>query len=366
VLTCTRAAHEAALPICRPRWPLLALLSSLALLPALPATAGDWDGSRGLVYLSRGSYPAAMGWYRSEADSYPDESGPLAGLALSKCRVGRFAEAGEHAAAAAQLDPDDPMLLTAQACLALVSGDPGSAHELHQRAADSALFPFHQRELAWFLIHQGRFPEAAAAVDEMVFAGWEGRTTRAMLAECDMGLGRLELAQLRIDDFQRIGSGPRRAFHVETLATLADDLLIGPSAESFPRQLSPFDASQDMVVFRAEALRRLGQLDAAETESERRKREPLHSLAWAFGARIATDAGDLERAGRILDEARPRWPLHPSLLLSEARLEVRLGRRAAAASLLEQARAVGVPAWDTVVENELADELAALAADPGR
>jgi hypothetical protein len=38
---------------------------------------------------------------------------------------------------------------------------------------------------------------------------------------------------------------------------------------------------------------------------------------------------------------------------------------AAATSLLEQARAVGVPAWDTVVERELEEELAALAVDRG-
>ena len=351
------------MPTHRPRWPLRVLVSTLALVCAHPALAGDWDGSRGLIYLSRGSYPAAMGWYRAETESHPTESGPLAGLALSKCRVGRLAEADEHAAAAALLDPDDPMMLTARACLALASGDPVGALELHQRASDGALFAFHHREMAWFLIHQGRFSDAAAAVDEMVAAGWEGRPTRAMLAECDLGLGRLEQARLRIDDFQRAGSGPRRAFHVETLATLADDLLIGPSVEPFPRQLSPFDASQDLVVIRAEALRRLGQVDAAETEAERRKRDPLHSLAWAFLARIATDAGDLDRAGRILDEARPRWPLHPSLLLSEARLEARRGRRAAATDLLEQARAVGVPAWDAVVESELEDELVALAAD---
>ncbi len=318
---------------------------------------------RGLIYLSRGSYPAAMGWYRSEADRYPDEPGPLAGLALSKCRVGRLDEAGVHAAAAAQLDPDDPMLLTAQACLALMSGDPEAALELHQSAADSARFPYHRREMAWFLIHQGRFAEAAVALDEMVAAGWEGLATSAMLAECDLGQGRREWAHLRIDGFPRSGSGPRRAFHVETLASLADDVLIGPAVEPFPRQLSPFDASQDLVVFRAEALRRLGHLHAAESEAERRKREPLHSLGWAFLARIATDAGDLERAGSILDEVRPRWPQHPSLLLSEARLEARCGRGAAAASLLEKAREIGVPAWDAAVESELTDELLAPAAD---
>jgi len=341
------------------RWSILALLSIAALAPLRAATAGDWDGSRGLIYLSRGSYPAAMGWYRSEAETYPDEAGPLAGLALAKCRVGRIDEAEAHAAEAVAIAADEPMVSTARACLALAAGDPAGAQELHQAAADGALFPFHLRELAWFLIHQGRFDEADAVLDEMDAAGWEGRVTRAMHAECDLGRGDAAMARLRIDDFQRAGTGPRRSFHVETLAALADDRLTGPEAEAFPRQLSPFDASHDLVVMRAEAMRRLGRLDDAEGEAERRKREPLHALGWAFLARIAADTGDLERATELLDQARERWPLHPSLVISEAMVAVRRGDVAAAAALRERAREAGVPAWDESVVRQIDAEIAA-------
>ncbi len=334
--------------------PTLAYLALPLLICVSAGTASAWDGSRGLIYLSRGAYPAAMGWYRSETERFPEHAGPLGGLALAKCRVGRTEEAREHLDAASRMDPVEPLVLTAQACVALVEGEPDRAHDLHQTAADAAEYPFHRREFAWFLMHQGRYPEARDLVQQMIDAGWEGRNTRAMLAECALGEGQLSGAQGWIETLRVESVGPRRAFHVLTLATLADDLLAGPDVAPFPDQLSPFDAAHDLVVMRSEAVRRLGRLDEAESEADRRKRDPLHSVSWAFLARTAIDLGDLERAEEILDQADERWPSHPSLGLSRAMLSAARGEMDASRLELARARDLGVPAWDAPVERELA------------
>ena len=337
------------------RLPTAFAIAALLLLLCVPAgVAGAWDGSRGLIYLSRGAYPAAMGWYRSEAERYPDHAGPLGGLALAKCRVGRVDEAREHLEEATRIDPDEPLLLTAQACVALADGDPEQAHDLHLAAADAAEFPFHRREFAWFLMHQGRYPEARDVIQQMIDAGWEGRNTRAMLAECDLGEGDVPGAQVWIEALRVESAGPRRAFHVLTLAALADDVFTGEDVEPFPNQLSPFDSAHDLVVMRAEAVRRVGRLDEAEHEAERRKRDPLHPVSWAFLARTATEVGDLDRAADLLAEAGKRWPGHPSLALSNAMLAAARGDTATARTELTRARDLGIPAWDTPVEADLA------------
>lgn len=341
------------------RLPTTPAAFALLLLIWLPhASAQAWDGSRGLIYLSRGAYPAAMGWYKSEVERFPEQAGPLGGLALAKCRVGRVDEAREHAAAGAGLDPDESLVQTAEACLALVDGDPDRAFEFHQAAADGASFPFHRRELAWFLIHQGRYPEAREVIQGMISAGWEGRNTRAMLAECSLGEADTAGAEVWIEALRAESVGPRRTFHVLTLAALADDVLSGADTEPFPNQLSPFDTAHDLVVMRAEASRRLGRVDEAEREAGRRKREPLHPVAWAFLARTAIDVGDVDGAAEILIPARQRWPSHASIALTDAMLALREGEIDQAEADLARARKLGIPAWDTSVEAELVRALA--------
>ena len=333
----------------------LTLLAALALFAPRPAHGDEYVDGRGLIYLSRGTYPAAMGWYRPLTIGQPDRAGPWAGLAIAKCKVGRTAEAREHAELAQELESGEPLGLSARGCVALAAGDPDAAEELRRRAADASSFPYHRRELAWFLIHQGRYAEAEEQLQSMADAGWEGLTTRAMLAECALGLGRLEDARNLVDQLRESGSGPRRSFHVETLMALADDAYVGPQVASFPRRLSPFDAEHDLVVIRAEALRRLGLLDRAEDEAARRKREPNHPLGWAILARLALDLDDESVAGELLETALARWPIQPSLLLTLALLEARRGDPGAARTL-EQARALGIPAWDVVYEATVATD----------
>lgn len=287
----------------------------------------------------------------------PDHAGPLGGLALAKCRVGRVDEAREHLAEAAEIDSTEPMVQTAGACLALADGDPDRAFELHRAAADGASFPYHRRELAWFLIHQGRFSEAREVIQGMISAGWEGRNTRAMLAECSLGEADAAGAEVWIEALRADSLGPRRTFHVLTLAALADDVFTGPDVEPFPNQLSPFDTAHDLVVMRAEASRRLGHVDEAEDEAGRRKREPLHPVSWAFLARVAIDVGDVDRAAELLVLAGQRWPSHASIAISDALLAFRNGEFEGARADLARARELGVPAWDASVETELARSL---------
>ena len=191
----------------------------------------------------------------------------------------------------------------------------------------------------------------------MISAGWEGRNTRAMLAECSLGEADAGGAEVWIEALRAESLGPRRTFHVLTLSALADDVFTGPDVQPFPNQLSPFDTAHDLVVMRAEASRRLGHADEAEDEAGRRKREPQHPVSWAFLARMAIDVGDMDGAAEFLAQARQRWPSHASIAISDAMLALRRGELEAARADLARARELGVPAWDESVELELARSL---------
>ncbi len=339
------------------------LIAALLLAAGSPATlvggaarAEEYRGQRGYVFLARRAYPLAVRWFETAHQARPEMAGPLAGMALAECRLGRDADSRDHLAAARDRDPADPLVRAAEACWQIREDRLSEAEETLAAAHDGSQLPFHGREHARFLLHQGQFADAAALLREMRAAGSQERTVAMLLAGALLGLGEpeesLSLAEEQLD------AAPRSDQAVAVL--LLHELAGGPPGpERIPDQprMITWSGGNEVVLLRAESLRRRGLLDAAETEAGRRKVDPDDPLSRSMLARLAVDLGDLDEAGELAADAARRWPLHPSVMLTEARVAAAQGRPDAAQAALRDARAAGVPPWDVAFAGEVEERL---------
>ncbi len=310
-----------------------------------PADADEYSDRMGAVMLSRNEDGMAQRRFERLVDEHPDSAGPQGGLALARCRLGRVAQASEPLARAQALDPDQPLVLAAQACLAAAGGDHSGEEQWLQRAAERSSKPKHIRELARYWMRHGQYVRAEEMLGEVSTAGMYGPSATALRAVCKVALGDTDgalgqLVMIRVPD--RMDTTSETA---QTYVALADDLTLETVAVPFDR-ITRVNQGNDLVVARAEAMRRLGRLDEAEVEIGRRKLDIDDPYADAVAARLATDMGRRGVARSIIAGAYDRWPEHGSVFLSEAYLLAAEGNLRAAERLLVHARAVGIPAWD--------------------
>ncbi len=350
--------------------PILAVAASLLAAPRLggadePAAgddltllaAGEYTHERGFRMLRRGAWRAAARQFRAALQNQPGAAGPWAGLALAECRLGELEQARRDADHSASLDPDQPLLHTAHACLLEAEGDVNGTVEMLQAASDSSLMPVYPTQWAWFLIRQGLYADAELVVDRMAAAGHQGQTVEAMRVRCRLAAGDLETSSMSVEEVRIVARTARSGLALELLHALAADTLTREVTTSYPFLVPRSGGVDEIVLLKAEAQRRIGLLDEAEAEAARRKRDPDDPVGWAVLVRLACDLGHLDEAEQLLGEAQRSAPLDPSLLLSEAYLRLAQGDRASAEFALELARSAGVPAWDDVVEQDIVARL---------
>jgi len=342
-----------------PRSQLLVTLIVLqvSFWPAAATGAEEYSNPIAYKLLSREAYRAAARRFGLDHEASPELAGPLAGLALCRCRQEAYDEARTRMEASEALGCCQPLQLQARACLAEADGDLVNL-ELHRLDEVGVSYsPSAVSQLGAFYSQQGRFEEALEVAEVMKSEGLRGRVSSALEARCLLGLGDVDAAALigiELGEESR-GRHPGRA--IRTLVALSEDALVAEEVLAFRGHAQRTRNVDSMLVLGAEGLRRLGRLDEAETQVGRRKKDPDEPLSWAFIVRIQTDLGDLDGAERVLQETQRRWPCHPSVLLSEALLCTARGEFERAARALELARAAGVPAWDRDVEQELEDRL---------
>ena len=340
---------------------VLSLLAGL-ILPGLPLHAGgtaksvvtrEYTHPLAFKWLRRGAYAPAARQFRQAHEANPKLGGPLAGWAFAECRGGDPDAAEAHAVTAAALDPDQPLLHAALACLAEANGDFSQAEDEYELATQLSILPlFGTYETAFFL-RQGQYVDAQGNVAEMERTGSAGPSSDSIAVQCLLALGDVDTAGLLSEGIRTAGRSPKSGQSLVTLVALADQHLVGQPAAGY-RYFIPSDGSVDRtVLLRAEVRRRLGDLDEAEELIGRRKREPNEPMGASVLVRVAVETGSYEDAAATLVEAQQAWPMHPSLLISEALLAAHRGDHTAAERALQLARSVGIPAWDTAVEDDV-------------
>jgi len=342
-----------------------ALLLAVALcgLGARGAAAEEYRGQRGYLFLSRGANPMAVRWFRGEHANYPQMAGPLAGMALAECRLGRDEDARGHLKQARALDPDDPLVAAADACYAAREARHGALEDHLERAAAASRIPFHAREHARYLLHQGRWQEAEAALQQMLVVGWNEGAIQSMLATAQLAQGQPDGSEAAARELLDRFPKAHLAIYVLLLLELSGEPL-GPGGSPTLPLMITWSNGNEVVLAKAEILRREGLLDEAELQAGRRKIDPDDPFPWSVLARLAVDLGDPAAARERVAEARDRWPLHPSVLLTEAHVAAADGERTLATELLEDARARGIPPWEVEFEREVAARLDALPERP--
>jgi len=338
---------------------VLLLCLSWPVLPLSAGGEGEGEGFREYTnplafrWLRRGAYGAAGRQFEQEHEARPRAGGPLAGLALCECRQGQIAAARAHAESARSLDPDQPLLYAALACLHEADGEFAAAEAEYALATQSSFLPLYSTYEIAFQLRHGQYVAAFAGVEAMERSGTVGPSTDSIAVQCLLALGDVDTAGLLSEGIRTAGRSPRAGQSLVTLVALAQPVLVGEAASGY-RYFVPSDGSVDRaVLLRAEVKRRLGELDEAEELVGRRKREPREPVGEAVVVRVAIDLGAFGDARARLAAAQLSWPMHPSLLLSEALLAARQGDRAAAERALVLARSAGIPAWDTAVDHDV-------------
>jgi tetratricopeptide (TPR) repeat protein len=321
--------------------------------PSASSGQPEYFNERGFRLLQRGAWRAAARQFRAVVQNQPGAAGAWAGLALAQCRLGDLEPARQNAELSRGIDPDQPLMHTAMACLHEAEGDVHGTLDLLERAADSSLLPTYPCRWANHLVGQGQFAEASVVLDTLWSAGHRGKTVASLRARCAIALGDLATAEECVEDVRLQGRNIRAGLALELLIDLSQDHLDRDVIESFPYLVSKTGGGDEIVLLKAEAQRRVGLLDLAEQEAHRHKRAPEDPLGYAVLVRIACDTGELEQAAQILAEAQGIAPLHASLLLSEAYLHAVSGKTEASHRALEMARGAGVPAWDRSVEADV-------------
>lgn len=316
-------------------------------------TAREYTHPLAFKWLRRGAFTAAARQFRQAHEARPEASGPLAGWAFADCRQGNTDAARNHAALAADIDPDQPLLRAAFACLAEDQGDFALAEAEYELATQLSVLPLFGTYRTAFFLRQGQYTAAHGTVVEMVQTGAAGASSDSIAVQCLLALRDVDTAGLLSEGIRTSGRSPKSGQSLVTLVALAEQHLVGEAASGY-RYFVPADGSVDRtVLLRAEVKRRLGELDDAEELVGRRKREPREPLGASIVVRVSVDLGGYENAGARLRDAQKTWPMHPSVLLSEALLAVHQGDLPAAERALQLARSVGVPAWDTAVEDDV-------------
>lgn len=331
---------------------------AVALFVSSPlASAAEYSHPMASKLLRREAYRAAARQYRDAHQQRPALAGPLAGMALCHCHLGEPDKAWTSIEGAEQRDPTEPMIYEARACLSEAEGDLVAAAEYLEQAADLSVDPTRLSQLGSHLQRQGLFRESMDVVWQMRDAGYHGRSSSALAVRGQLAEGDVADASLLAEEIAQEGMTHRSGMILGTLVALSHEDLVGEAVEPYTYFAPRTRTADSVLLWRAEASRLLGMLDVAEQQVGRRKQEPEDPYGVSIVARLACDLGDLESAEASLEVARDRWPLHPSLILTEAMLRTRQGRIEDAHRLLDLARERGIPAWDRHVEDDLMWEL---------
>jgi len=330
-------------------------LATLGLTTA--ALAAEYRHPMANKLLRREAFRAAARQYRDAHQEQPELGGPLAGLALCLCRLGEDDRARERLSAAEQLDPFEPMIFEAHACLANNAGDGIAQAEALAAAADLSADPTRLAQLGTHLQQQGLFDDAMDVAQTMKRAGYRGRSSTALTVRVLLAEGEEDLAALLAEEIAEDGRTHRSGMILSTLVAISQDDLVGEMVQPYTYYTPRTRTGDSVLLLRAEASRLLGRLDEAEQQAGRRKQEPRDPFGLAVLARVACDLGDLEAAETFVAEARQGFPLHPSPMISEALLRQRQGRHADAERLLDLAIERGIPAWDRHAADDLIAEM---------
>ena len=338
---------------------LVGISITLALVGLEPvATAAEYQHAMATKMLRREAYRAAARRYRDAHAERPELAGPLAGWALCQCHIGQLDEARDNLAQADPLDPHEPLLFEARACIAGRLGEFEVEAAHLRRAAEISVNPNRMGQLGSHYVRHGLFVEAMDVAEQMRESGLHGRSSSMLAVRYGLATGDEDEVAFLAEDIAILGRTHRSGMILGTLVALSQDHLVGEAVAPYDHYSPRTRAGDSVLLLRAEACRLLGQLDEAEQQAGRRKQEPDEPIGVAILARIACDLGDLDGAEGFLAIARERWPLHPSPILSEAVLRARQGRDEEAWRCLELARERGIPAWDRHVEDDLVAELA--------
>lgn len=329
----------------------LGLVTGLLSLPARPAPAKEYADPLAFKMLDRGIYHLAVLRFSRLIVEQPGVAGPHAGMALTRCRMGQPERALPELAIARQRGPDEPLVFATDACLAELDGDLAAAMLHWEDAGAASGQAFFSVTRVRMLLDRGEVGAAEDLLEELELGGWDGMAAIALRAECRLVDGDVEGAIQLMTLLEMKRPRISATQPVATLVDLASSHLNPAAFEPFPRFVGWGPAGR-AVVFRAEAMRRLGLLDAAEAEANRRKDDPDDPVSCAMLARLAHDLGDTDAAWDWLEVAGQRWPAHPSVVLTEALLLAREGRPQAV-DVLREARALGVPPWERSVEQEV-------------
>jgi len=342
-----------------------AVVLSLLVILMCPDTSAQAAGEADQEARWEYSHPLAFKWLRRRAfgpaarqfklahEARPDLAGPLAGWSFAECRAGNLDAARAHVPSAAAIDPDQPLLHVARACLAEADGDFAAAEAEYEIAEQLSSLPLFGSYKTVFLLHQGHYDAASRHLDELERSAPSGSSSDSIAAQCFLALGDVEMGALLSEGVRSTGRSSRSGQALITLVALAEQHLVGAPASGYRYFVPPDGTSDRTLLLRAEVQRRLGNLDDAEALVGRRKREPREPVGASILARVAADLGSYDQARDLLDEASRSWPMHASVLISEAWLALLQGDRDAAERALQCAQSVGVPAWDHAVEGDV-------------
>lgn len=316
-----------------------------------PGFSGEFKDSMCTVMLARNEDGMAQKRFERLTGEFPESAGPMGGLALTHCRLQQLAQADAELEPARLLDPWQPLVLAAEACLASSNGDfEGEARWL-ELAADRSATPIYVRELAIYWMRHGQYERADEILREAATSGMQGPTASTLRVVCLTAVGDTDGARALRGQISKPNYRSTTLAMAETLLALAEDRVLETAAVRFDR-VTRVHQGNDLVAARAEAMRRLGRLDDAEQELGRRKFDVDDPYAAAVAARLAADLGQGDVGRLMLAEAYLSWPDHGSLVLSEAYLAA-TEADPRAAELLERSRTAGIPAWDWPVAGDV-------------